>query len=87
MVAVSAAMLLVVATACGDTNTIEVPGETVVVEKEVVRTIEVPGQTVTKEVIKEVPVPGETVVVVGIKDRATNQISATRVESTDSATL
>ncbi len=42
---------------------VQVPGETVVVEKEVVKTVEVPGQTVVKEVIKEVQVPGETVVV------------------------
>ena len=35
----------------------------VVVEKEVIKTIEVPGKTVTTEVIKEVQVPGETVVV------------------------
>ena len=45
VVAVSAAMLLAFAAACGATETIEVPGETVVVEKEVI-----------KEVIKEVPV-------------------------------
>ena len=45
------------------TETVEVPGETVVVEKEVIRTVEVPGETVTKEVVKEVMVPGETVVV------------------------
>ena len=38
-------------------------GETVVVEKEVIKTIEVPGETVTTEVIKEVQVPGETVTV------------------------
>ncbi|HIN71925.1 MAG TPA: hypothetical protein EYM98_04990, partial [Dehalococcoidia bacterium] len=38
-------------------------GETVVVEKEVIKTIEVPGQTVTTEVIKEVQVPGETITV------------------------
>ncbi len=44
-------------------ETIEVPGETVVVEKEVVKTVEVPGETVVKEVVKEVQVPGETVVV------------------------
>jgi len=62
-VAVSAAMLLVLAAACGETKTIEVPGETIVVEKEVIKTIEVPGQTVTTEVIKEVRVPGETVTV------------------------
>ena len=34
-----------------------------VVEKEVVKTVEVPGETVTVEVVKEVQVPGETVVV------------------------
>jgi peptide/nickel transport system substrate-binding protein len=45
-----------VAVACGETKTIEVPGETV--------TIEVPGQTVVTEVIKEVQVPGETITVV-----------------------
>ena len=79
LVAVSAAMLLAVAAACGS-ETIEVPGETVVVEKEVIKevqvpgetvvvekvvteTIEVPGETITKEVVKTVEVPGETVVV------------------------
>ena len=55
-------MLLAVAAACAG-ETVEVPGETVVVEKEVVRTVEVPGETVTVEVVKEVQVPGETVVV------------------------
>ena len=62
VVAVSAAMLLAVVAACSS-ETVEVPGETVVVEKEVVKTVEVPGETVVKEVIKEVQVPGETVVV------------------------
>ena len=62
VVAVSAAMLLAVAAACSS-ETVEVPGETVVVEKEVVKTVEVPGETVTVEVVKEVQVPGETVVV------------------------
>ncbi len=59
------AMLLVLSAACGETKTIEVPGETVIVEKEVVKTIEVPGETVTvtKEVVKEVEVPGDTKVV------------------------
>ena len=55
-------MLLAVAAACSS-ETIEVPGETVVVEKEVIKTVEVPGETVVKEVVKEVQVPGETVVV------------------------
>ena len=31
-------------------KTVEVPGQTVVVEKEVVKTVEVPGQTGSKEV-------------------------------------
>ena len=61
VVAVSAAMLLAVAAAC--TETVEVPGETVVVEKVVTETVEVPGETVVveKEVIKTIEVPGETV--------------------------
>ena len=44
----------------------EVPGETVVVEKEVVKTVEVPGQTVVveKEVVKTVEVPGPERIVV-----------------------
>ncbi len=63
VIAVSAALLLVAAAACGETKTIEVPGETVVVEKVVTETIEVPGETVVKEVVKEVQIPGETVVV------------------------
>jgi hypothetical protein len=43
----------------------EIPGETVVVEKEVIRTVEVPGETIVveKEVIKTVEVPGGTIVV------------------------
>lgn len=56
-------MLLVLAAAC--TKEVTVPGETVVVEKEVIKTIEVPGETVIKEVVKEVvkvvEVKGETV--------------------------
>ena len=79
VVAVSAAILLAVAAACGDETVevpgetvvvekevikeVQVPGETVVVEKEVVKTVEVPGETVVKEVVREVEVPGETVVV------------------------
>ena len=62
VVVAGAAMLLAVAAACGS-ETIEVPGETVVVKEEVIKTVEVPGETVVKEVIKEVQVPGETVVV------------------------
>ena len=55
-------MLLAVVAACAG-ETVEVPGETVVVKEEVIKTVEVPGETVVKEVIKEVQVPGETVVV------------------------
>ena len=40
----------------------EVITKEVVVEKEVVKTVEVPGQTVVKEVVKTVEVPGQTVV-------------------------
>ena len=51
-----------------------VPGETVVVEKEVVKTVEVPGATVvvekqvpvevvkTVEIVKTVEVPGDTII-------------------------
>ena len=40
VVAVSAAMLLAVAAAC--TETVEVPGETVFIEKEVIKEVQVP---------------------------------------------
>ena len=68
VVAVSAAMLLAFAAAC--TETVEVPGETIVVEKEVIKEVQVPGETVVveKEVIKTVEVPGETVVKEVIKE-------------------
>ena len=61
-VAAGAFLLLLFAVACG-TETIEVPGETVVVEKEVIKTVEVPGETVVVEkvVTETVEVPGETV--------------------------
>ena len=62
VVAVSAAMLLAVAAACAG-ETVEVPGETVVVKEEVVKEVMVPGETVTVEVVKTVEVSGETVVV------------------------
>ena len=69
VVAVSAAMLLAFAAACS-AETIEVPGETVVIEKEVIKEVQVPGETVVveKEVIKTVEVPGETVVKEVIKE-------------------
>ena len=68
VVAVSAAMLLAVAAACSS-ETIEVPGETVVVEKEVIKEVMVPGETVVVEkiVTETVEVPGETVTVEVVK--------------------
>ena len=68
VVAVSAAMLLAVAAAC--TETVEVPGETVVVKEEVIKTVEVPGETVVVEkvVTETVEVPGETVTVEVVKE-------------------
>ena len=66
--AVSAAMLLAVAAAC--TETVEVPGETVFIEKEVIKEVEVPGETVVVEkiVTETVEVPGETVVQEVVKE-------------------
>ena len=62
-------MLLAFVAACAG-ETVEVPGETVVVEKVVTETVEVPGETVVveKEVIKTVEVPGETVTVEVVKE-------------------
>ena len=50
------ALLLTLVAAC--TETVEVPGETVIVEKEVIKEVEVPGETVIveKEVVKTVEV-------------------------------
>ena len=69
VVVAGAAMLLAVAAACAG-ETVEVPGETVVVEKVVTETVEVPGETVVveKEVVKTVEVPGETVTVEVVKE-------------------
>ena len=62
-------VLLFLAAACS-TETIEVPGETVVVEKEVIKTVEVPGETVVVEkvVTETVEIPGETVTKEVIKE-------------------
>ena len=64
VIAAGAVLLLLLAAACSS-ETIEVPGETVVVEKVVTETIEVPGETVVVEkvVTETIEVPGETVVV------------------------
>ena len=50
--------VLFVALAIACTREVEVPGETVVVEKEVIKEVEVPGETVVveKEVVKTVEV-------------------------------
>ena len=54
-------LLLTLAAAC--TREVEVPGETVVVEKEVIKEVQVPGETVVveKEVVKTVEVEKEVV--------------------------
>ena len=69
VVVAGAAMLLAVVAACAG-ETVEVPGETVVVKEEVIKEVQVPGETVVveKEVIKEVQVPGETVTKEVIKE-------------------
>ena len=53
-VVAGAAMLLAVVAACAG-ETVEVPGETVVVKEEVIKEVQVPGETVVveKEVIKD----------------------------------
>ena len=64
---VAMASMAVVLAACGEDEApaatiVEVPGETIIVEKEVV--VEVPVEVVVeKEVIKEINVPGETITV------------------------
>ena len=65
VVSLSATMLLLFASACTTTETVVVPGETVVVEKVVKELVTVPGEIVVVEKIvkEEVQVPGETVVV------------------------
>ena len=62
---VAAVLALLLALFAGCTEVREVPGETIVVEKEVVKEVQVPGGTIVveKEVVKEVQVPGETIVV------------------------
>ena len=53
---------LAVALAMACSSDPEIITKEVVVEKEVVKTVEVPGETVVKEVVKTVEVPGQTVV-------------------------
>ena len=67
-VALTIALAIALA-ACG-AESVEVPGETVVVEKEVVKEVQVPGETVVVEkvVTETVEVPGETVTVEVVKE-------------------
>ena len=67
LLALATAIVTIAPTACTRyvVEEIEVPGETIVVEKVVVEEVEVPGETIVVEkvVVKEVEVPGETIVV------------------------
>ena len=54
---------IAIALAACSAESVEVPGETVVVEKEVVKTVEVPGETVVKEVVKAIAAPVQQAVV------------------------
>ena len=67
--AASAALLLAFAVACSEAAPAPAP-ETIVVEKEVVKEVMVPGETVVveKEVVRTVEVPGETVVQEVVKE-------------------
>ena len=63
LVLIGSALFMVLALAC--TREVEVPGETVVVEKEVIKEVEVPGETVVveKEVVRTVEVEKEVEVI------------------------
>lgn len=62
-IALFSSLLIASIAACSaETEVVEVEKQ-VVVEKEVIKEVQVPGETVVKEVIKEVKVPGETVIV------------------------
>ena len=69
LIAVLSAIFAIVLAACGTETVVkevEVPGETVIVEKEVVKEVPVEvvvEKEVVREVIKEVEVPGKTIVV------------------------
>ena len=61
--AVFSSLLIVFFLACSaETEVVEVEKQ-VVVEKEVIKEVQVPGETVITEVIKEIKVPGETVII------------------------
>lgn len=77
LLALAAVAIVAAALACSSEpevviKEVEVPGETVVVEKEVIKEVQVPGETVVveKEVVKTVEVPGETVVKEVVKEVA-----------------
>ena len=60
--AMFSSLLIAFFVACSaETEVVEVEKQ-VVVEKEVIKEVQVPGETVVTEVVKEVKVPGETVV-------------------------
>ena len=60
--AMFSSLLIAFFVACSaETEVVEVEKQ-VVVEKEVVKEVQVPGETVVTEVVKEVKVPGETIV-------------------------
>ena len=61
-IALFSSLLIASFAACSaETEVVEVEKQ-VVVEKEVIKEVQVPGETVVTEVVKEVKVPGETVV-------------------------
>ena len=75
LLALAAVAIVAAALACSSEpevviKEVEVPGETVVVEKEIIKEVQVPGETVVveKEVVKTVEVPGETVVKEVVKE-------------------
>ena len=75
LLALAAVAIVAAALACSSEpevviKEVEVPGETVVVEKEVIKEVQIPGETVVveTEVVKEVMVPGETVVKEVVKE-------------------
>ena len=66
LIVIGMLIVLTLALACSkaEPDPVVTSGETVVVEKEVVKTVEVPVEVVVeKELIKEVKVPGETIVI------------------------
>ena len=62
-IALFSSLLIASCAACSaETEVVEVEKQ-VVVEKEVIKEVQVPGETVITEVVKEVKVPGETIII------------------------